>query len=36
MFVKSDFFVYSHLERSRDEKKRDCIFFWLFKSMKID
>ena len=27
MFVKSDFSVYSHLEDSSDEKKKDCIFF---------
>ena len=27
MFVKSYFFVYSHLQHSCDEKKRDCIFF---------
>ena len=27
MFVKSDFFVFSHLEHSSDEKKRDWIFF---------
>ena len=36
MFVKSDFFVYSHLEHSSDEEKRDYIFFLTLKSMKID
>ena len=27
MFVKSDFFVYSYLEHSSDEKKKELHFF---------
>ena len=36
MFVKSDFFVYSHLEHSSYEKKKGLHFFLAPKSMKID
>ena len=36
MFVKRDFFVYSHLEHSSDENKRGLHFFLTPKSMKID
>ena len=36
MFVKSDFFYYSHLKHSSDENKKGLHFFKLSKSMKID